>query len=140
MVQTKFVSINCNNRSTDFNSVTNFSASDENDSETVATFDGVLAKIANDGGYELSLESYQLRGVSELITIKKILKDMRSIPGSLRVREVAQHKTGEIITEYDYTGVILTSREIEYDVEDLTTNKLEFVATDVVERVNGEIV
>lgn len=138
MVTTKFVSISCGDYSLEeLKSITEVSVSEEIDSDLVKTFDEPVPVPASDGGYTLDVSLLVTRDIDEFITLKKIIKLMKSTEGNIQVKETHKRKNGDVTESNDFSGVLLSSNEVTYNAEDLTARDLSFKAKSVIEKVNG---
>lgn len=118
--------------------VTEASVSEELDSDVVKTFDEPVSVPSNDGGYTLDMSALEARDVNDFINLKKILKRLKTETGSLAIYETIKYKDGQVFeTEYQFTGISLTSNEVKYDAEDLTARDVSFNATAMTEIVEG---
>ena len=117
--------------------VTEASVSEELDSDIVKTFDEPVTVPSNDGGYTIDISALEARDVTEFINLKKVIKRLKSETGSLAIYETVKHKNGNFETEYQFTGVSLTSNEVSYDAEDLTARDLSFNAEAMTETIEG---
>ena len=118
--------------------VTDASVSEELDSDIVKTFDEPVNVPSNDGGYTIDVSALEARDVTEFIQLKQLLKRLKTETGSLAIYETIKYKDGNVFeTEYQFTGVSLTSNEVSYDAEDLTARDVSFNATAMTETVEG---
>lgn len=139
MAKTKFVSIACDGLSLEeLKSITEVKVSEEIDSDLVKTFDDPVPVPASDGGYSIDVSLLATRTVADFITLKKILKRMKTIEGTLQVREIHQRNDGDVTEVNDFSGVLLSSNEVTFNAEDLTARSVSFKAKRVIEKVNNE--
>ena len=139
MAITKFVSIACDGLSLEeLKSVTEVKISEEIDSDLVKTFDDPVPVPASDGGYSIDVSLLATRSVSDFITLRKIIKRMKTIEGTLQVREIHQRNDGDVTEVNDFSGVLLSSNEVTFNADDLTARDLSFKAKRVIEKVNNE--
>ena len=118
--------------------VTEASVSEELDSDLVKTFDEPVSVPSSDGGYTIDISVLEARDVNEFIKLKKALKRLKTVEGSLAIYETIKYKDGQTFeTEYQFTGVSVTSNEVSYDAEDLTARDISFNATTMFEFVEG---
>ena len=115
--------------------VTELSIEEELDSDIVKTFDEPVTVPSNDGGYSIDISALEARNVDDFITLKKIIKRMKTETGAISVFETIKHKDGNFEVENHLTGVSLTSNKVDYSAEDLTARDLSFNA-----EANREIV
>lgn len=141
MAQTKYVTIGCNGRSIgELKAVTEVKISEEIDSDLVKTFDDPVPVPSSDGGYTVDISLLATRTVDEFITLKKIIKDMKTIEGTIQVRETHKRSDVDVVEVNDFTGCLLASNEATYSAEDLTARELSFSAKKVTEKINGETI
>ena len=139
MVATKFVSIACDGLSLEeMKSVTEVKISEEIDSDLVKTFDDPIPVPASEGGYSIDVSLLATRSVEEFVTLRKIIRRMKKIEGTLQMREVHQRQDGDVIEVNDFSGVLLSSNEVTFNAEDLTARDLSFKAKRVIEKINNE--
>ena len=139
MAQYKFITVKCNgNELTDIKSVTEVKVSEEIDSDLVKTFDDPVPVPASDGGYTVDMDMLATRDVDDFITLKRMLKDMKTIEGEIQVKEIHKRKNGDVVERNDFSGVLLASNEVTYNAEDLTARSLSFKAKTVLEYINNE--
>lgn len=138
MVATKFVSISCGDLALEeLKSVTEVKVSEEIDSDLVKTFDEPVPVPASEGGYSLDVSLLVTRDVNEFVTLKRIIKAMKTTEGNIQVKETHKRKNGDVTELNDFSGVLLSSNEVTYNAEDLTARDLSFKAKSVIEKVNG---
>ena len=138
MAATKFVSIACDGLSIEeMKAVTEVKVSEEIDSDLVKTFDEPVPVPSSDAGYTIDVSVLATRSVDEFITLRTILKRMKSVAGTLQVREIHKRGDGDVTEVNDFSGVLLSSNEATYNAEDLTARELSFNAKSVIEKVNG---
>lgn len=138
MAPTKFVTIECDGlRLEELKSVTEVKVSEEIDSDIVKTFDEPVTVPASDGGYTLDVSVIATRNVNDFITLKRIIKRMKTIEGNIQVREVYKRNDGDVTEVNDFGGVLLSSNEVTYSPDDLTARDLSFKAKRVIEKVNN---
>ena len=137
MAGNKTVIISCKELSLKFLGVTEAKISEELDSDKVKTFDDPVMVPSSDGGYTVDISALEARNVEDFITLKKILKLMKTEEGEITISENVKHKSGSFLTENYLTGVTLSSNEVTYDAEDLTARELSFNALGLREVVDG---
>lgn len=141
MAQYKFVTISCNgNELSNLKSVTEVKVSEEIDSDLVKTFDEPVPAPASDGGYTIDVSFLATRDVEEFITLKRILRDMKTIEGNIQVKEVHARKNGDVTERNDFNGVLINKNEGNYNATDLTARDLTFKAKSVLEYVNDILI
>ena len=118
--------------------VTEASISEELDSDIVKTFDGPVSVPSNDGGYTIDISALEARNREDFITLKRILKRMKTETGTLSIYETVKHRDGNFEVENHLSGVTLTSNEVSYDAEDLTARDVSFNAEAMREIVDNE--
>lgn len=118
--------------------VTEASIEENLDSDIVKTFDEPVTVPSNDGGYSISISALEARSKEDFITLKRILKRMKTETGNLSIYETIKHRDGNFESENHLTGVSLTSNEVKYDAEDLTARDVEFNAEACRELVDNE--
>ena len=139
MAITKFVSIACDGLSLEeLKSVTEVKVSEEIDSDLVKTFDDPVPVPASDGGYSIDVSLLATRNVTDFITLRKIIKRMKTLEGTLQVREIHQRNDGDVTEVNDFSGVLLSSNDVTFNADDLTARDLSFKAKRVIEKVNNE--
>ena len=134
----KTVIISCKEISLKFLGVTEAKITEELDSDKVKTFDDPVIVPSSDGGYTVDISALEARSVDDFVTLKKILKLMRTEQGEITISENVKHKSGSFLTENYLSGVNLASNEVTYDAEDLTARELSFNAEAMKEVVDGE--
>ena len=141
MAQYKFITINCNgNELSNIKSVTEVKVSEEIDSDLVKTFDDPVPVPASDGGFTVDIELLATRFVDDFITLRKILKDMKTIEGTIQVKEIHKRKDGDVTERNEFSGVLLSSNEVTFNAEDLTARSLSFKAKTVNEYINDQLI
>ena len=141
MAQYKFITINCNgNELSNIKSVTEVKVSEEIDSDLVKTFDDPVPVPASDGGYTVDIELLATRFVDDFITLRKILRDMKTIEGTIQVKEIHKRKDGDVTERNEFSGVLLSSNEVTFNAEDLTARSLSFKAKTVNEYINDQLI
>ena len=133
----KTVIISCKELSLKFLGVTEAKITEELDSDKVKTFDDPVIVPSSDGGYTVDISALEARSVDDFVTLKKILKLMRTEQGEITISENVKHKSGSFLTENYLSGVNLSSNEVTYDAEDLTARELSFNALFLREVVDG---
>ena len=118
--------------------VTEASISEELDSDIVKTFDEPVSVPSNDGGYTIDISALEARNRDDFITLKRILKRMKTETGNLSIYETVKHRDGNFEVENHLSGVTLTSNEVSYDAEDLTARDVSFNAEAMREIVDNE--
>ena len=118
--------------------VTEASISEELDSDIVKTFDEPVSVPSNDGGYTIDISALEARNREDFITLKRILKRMKTETGTLSIYETVKHRDGNFEVENHLSGVTLTSNEVSYDAEDLTARDVSFNAEAMREIVDNE--
>lgn len=118
--------------------VTEASISEELDSDIVKTFDEPVSVPSNDGGYTIDISALEARNRDDFITLKRILKRMKTETGNLSIYETIKHRDGNFEVENHLSGVTLTSNEVSYDAEDLTARDVSFNAEAMREIVDNE--
>ncbi|MBO6274173.1 MAG: hypothetical protein J6M91_01300 [Methanobrevibacter sp.] len=138
MAATKFVSISCGDYSLEeLKSVTEVKVSEEIDSDLVKTFDEPVPVPASEGGYTIDVSLLSTRDLDEFITLKRIIKEMKTTEGNVQVKEINKRKNGDVTETNDFSGVLLSSNEVTFNAEDLTARDFSFKAKAVIEKVNG---
>lgn len=138
MAATKFVSISCGDHSLEeLKSVTEVKVSEEIDSDLVKTFDEPVPVPASEGGYTIDVSLLSTRDLDEFITLKRIIKEMKTTEGNVQVKEINKRKNGDVTETNDFSGVLLSSNEVTFNAEDLTARDFSFKAKAVIEKVNG---
>lgn len=117
---------------------TEVSEQEEIDSEIKKTFDEPVTTPSSDGGYTIDISILETRSVDDFITLKRILKRMKTEEGTLSVFEDHKHKEGDFTSERHYTGVGLSSNKGTTSAEDLTARDISLIAKGLTEKVNGE--
>ena len=112
--------------------------SEEIDSDIVKTFDEPVPVPSSDGGYKIDIDTLEARSLNDFITLKRIVKLMKTQSGNLSVFEDIKHKEGDFTVERHYNGVMLSSNEGTLNAEDLTARSLSFTASKCVEKVDNE--
>ena len=125
------------NHSLDLARVTEVKESEEIDSDVVKCFDGAVPVPSSDGGYSIDISTLEARDLNEFITLKRILKGLKTNPGTLSVYEDIKQSTGDFTTERHYQQVLISSNEVTLSAEDLTARDLSFTAGDCIEKVAG---
>ena len=120
--------------------VTEVKESEEIDSDIVKTFDEPVPVPSSEGGYKIDVSALEARNVNEFISLKKIIKALKTTAGELSVYEDIKHKTGNFTTERHYGGVMLSSNEVTVNAEDLTARDLSFSASSCKEIINDTTV
>lgn len=133
----KRVQIGVGDLTLNFARVTKVDAEESIDSDVTPCFDENVTS-ATESGYKIDVSALEARNLDEFITLKKILKRMKSESGFLSVFETVKHKTGDFESENYYTGVMLSSNKVSYDAKSLTARDVSFNAESYVEKVNGE--
>lgn len=110
---------------------------EEMDSDVVKTFDEPITTPSSDGGYTIDVSMIEARSVDDYITLKKILKLIKTEEGEVSVFEDIKHKEGNFTDEKHFTGVKLSSNEGTMNAEDLTARDVSFIAQALTEYVNG---
>ena len=108
------------------------------DSDIVKTFDEPVSVPSNDGGYTIDISALEARNREDFITLKRILKRMKTETGTLSIYETVKHRDGNFEVENHLSGVTLTSNEVSYDAEDLTARDVSFNAEAMREIVDNE--
>ena len=116
--------------------VTEVKESEEIDSDTIPTFDEPVNVPSTDGGYTIDISLLEVRSVDDFITLKRIIKRMKTEEGTVSVYEDIKHRDGNFLAERHYGGVILSSNEVTVSAEDLTARDLSFKARVCSEKVN----
>lgn len=114
------------------------SIDDQIESKVEKTFDEPVTVPSTDGGFTVDIELLEARSLSDFITLKKILKRMKTEKGTLSVFETVRHKEGDFETENHLGGVSLASNKVEYAVDSLTARSVSFNAENNREIVNNE--
>lgn len=107
-------------------------------SDVVKTFDEPVIPPSEDGGYTIDISALEARSLSDFITLKRILKRMKTEDGTLSVFETVRHKEGDFETENHLSEVRLTSNKVSYAADSLTARDLSFKAASLREIVNNE--
>jgi len=110
---------------------------EEIDSDVKKTFDEPITTPSSDGGYTIDVSIIEARSVDDFITLKKILKMMKSEEGEVSIFEDVKHREGNFTDEKHFTGVKLSSNEGTMSAEDLTAREISFIAQSLMEYVNG---
>ena len=118
--------------------VTEVKESEEIDSDIVKTFDEPVPVPSSDGGYKIDVSLLEARSIADFITLKRIIKAMKTNAGNLSVFEDIKHKEGNFTVERHYNGVMLSSNEGTLNAEDLTARDLSFSASKCIEKVDNE--
>ena len=118
--------------------VTEVKESEEIDSDIVKTFDEPVPVPSSDGGYTIDVSALEARSLDDFITLKRIIKLMKTEPGTLSVFEDIKHKQGNFTVERHYTGVMVASNEATLSAEDLTARDLSFSASQCLEKIGNE--
>lgn len=118
--------------------VTSVEAEENLDSDIVKTFDEPVSVPSNDGGFSIDISALEARNKNDFITLKRILKRLKTENGYLSVYETVKHRDGNFESENHYTGVSLTSNKVSYDAENLTARDLSFNAEAMNELVDNE--
>ena len=118
--------------------VTEAKISEELDSDIVKTFDEPVTVPSSDGGYTVDISALEARSVADFFTLKQILQKMRTVSGSITIKEEVKYKGTTFLNEHHMGGVTLTSNEVTYNAEDLTARELSFNAETLTEYVNGK--
>jgi hypothetical protein len=122
-----------------FKRVTEAKISEELDSDIVKTFDEPVTVPSSDGGYSVDISALEARSIADFILLKRILKNLKTTPGSLTISETVKYSPDQIFDDVNFlSGVTLTSNEVTYSAEDLTARDLSFKAKSLEETVNGE--
>ena len=122
-----------------FNRVTEVKISEELDSDIVKTFDEPVSVPSSDGGYTVDISALEARDITRFRTLKQILQKMKTVQGSITVKEVVKVKGENPFEDVNFLGgVLLSSNEVTYDAEDLTARELSFSAETMAEEINGE--
>lgn len=142
MVQLKFINLKCDDLNLNLSSTTEVKVSEEIDSDLVKTFDEPVAVPSSDGGYTVSVEILETRTVADFITLRKLIKRMKTKEGEITVTEIHERKGDEAdVTQKNFfSGCLLSSNEVTFNAEDLTARSLEFKAKKVREEINGETI
>ena len=114
------------------------SIEEELETKKEPTFDEVVVLPPSSGGYTIDIEVLEARSLSDFITLKKILKRMKTETGTLSIFETVRHKEGNFESEYHLSGVTVSSNKVEYAPDDLTARSLSFAAETMREIVNNE--
>ena len=134
----KRVQIGVGDLSLAFLRVTEASISEELDSDITKTFDEPVSVPSNEGGFEVEISALEARNKDDFITLKRILKRMKTETGTISIYETVKHRDGNFEVENHLSGVMITSNEVSYDAEDLTARDLSFNAEACREIVDGE--
>lgn len=118
--------------------VTEASFEEELDSDKVKTFDEAVVVPSNDGGYTIDISIIEARSREDFITLKKIIKQMKSENGILSIYETVKHKEGNFEQENHFSEVNLASNKVTFSATDLTARDLSFNAGGMREVVDGE--
>ena len=142
MVQLKFIHLECDDLNLNLTSTTEVKVSEEIDSDLVKTFDEPVAVPSSEGGYTVSVETLETRTVKDFITLRKLIKRMKTREGAITVTETHERKGDEVdVTQKNFfNGCLLSSNEVTFNAEDLTARSLEFKAKTLREEVNGETI
>ena len=132
------IQIGCGDLNLSLLRATKASVNEEIDSEVVKTFDEPVSAPSSEGGYTIDISALEARSLSDFITLKKILKLMKTETGTLSIFETVKHKEGNFEAENHLTGVSLASNKVEYEAESLTARDLSFNAETLREIVNNE--
>lgn len=116
---------------------TEATVTDELDSNITKTFDEPVTE-SSEGGFTIDVSALEARSLSDFITLKKIIKRMKSEKGTLSLFETVKHKEGNFETEYHFSGVGLSSNKVKYSADSLTARDLSFKAETNREIVNNE--
>lgn len=122
---------------TNITGITSVEVTEEIDASTVKTFDDPIPVPSSNGGFSLSLSLVSTRNVNDFITLKKIIKAMKSREGTIHVTETHERKDGDVVEEQTFNGCLVTSNKHTMSVDDLTARDLEFSAKSVVEKINN---
>ena len=121
--------------------VTEAKISEELDSDVVKTFDEPVTVPSSDGGYTVDISALEARSVEDFILLKRILKNLKTTPGSITISETVKYSPDQIFDDVNFlSGVTLSSNEVTYNAEDLTARDLSFKAKKLEETVNGEVI
>lgn len=121
--------------------VTEAKISEELDSDVVKTFDEPVTVPSSDGGYTVDISALEARSVEDFILLKRILKNLKTTPGSITISETVKYSPDQIFDDVNFlSGVTLSSNEVTYNAEDLTARDLSFKAKNLEETVNGEVI
>lgn len=129
---------NGTNYSLDLARVTEVKESEEIDSDVIKCFDEAVPVPSSEGGYTIDIDTLEARDLNDFISLKRILKGLKTNEGTLSVFEDIKAKTGDFTTERHYQGVLLSSNEVTLSAEDLTARSLSFTAGSVIEKIAGE--
>ena len=118
--------------------VTEVKESEEIDSDIVKTFDEPVPVPSSEGGYTIDVSTLEARSLADFITLKRIIKLMKTEAGTLSVFEDIKHKQGNFTVERHYTGVMTSGNESTMNAEDLTARDLTFHASQCLEKIGNE--
>jgi hypothetical protein len=138
MAYNKFISIACDGLElTNLRGVTETKISEEIDSDLIKTWDDPVPVPSSDGGFTIDVSLLVTRNVEEFITLKRIIKRMKKIEGTISIMEIHRRKDGDVTEEQHYSGCMLSSNESTINAEDLTARDLSFKSKSLVEKING---
>lgn len=124
-----------------FKRVTEAKISEELDSDVVKTFDEPVTVPSSEGGYTVDISALEARSIEDFILLKRILKNLKTTPGSITISETVKYSPDQIFDDVNFlSGVTLSSNEVTYNAEDLTARDLSFKAKKLEETVNGEVI
>lgn len=134
----KRVQIGCGDLNLSVLRTTKATITEEIDSDIVKTFDEPVSVPSTDGGFTVDLSILEARNLNDFITLKKILKRMKTETGTLSIFETIKHKEGNFETENHFGGVSVSSNKVEFSADSLTARDISFKCETKREIVNNE--
>ena len=112
--------------------------SEELESKKEPTFDEVVTLPPAESGFTIDIDVLEARSLTDFITLKRILKKLKTEQGTLSMFETVRHKEGNFESENHFSGVTIASNKVEYAPDSLTARSLSFSAETMREIVNNE--
>ena len=134
MAKQKYVWIN----DTPVGYCTSAKVSPETNTQETKTFDGVLTDGTSEVSWTVEFEKIRYGGISDYVTIEKMVHKMFTTPMPVKVMERVQTKEGELRVTQVIFNCIVDNKEYEIDPEERTVESLSFKGSKMREWVNGE--
>ena len=134
MAKQKFVYIN----NVGIGYCTSAKVSPETKTQETPTFDGVITDGTADVPWTVEFEKVRYGGVSNYITVEKLLHKSFSNPVTIQITELVQTKEGQLKVSQIIYNCILDGKEYSIDPEERTVESLTFKGSKMKEWVNDE--
>jgi hypothetical protein len=110
---------------------------DENaEVSTEKTFDGPVNFGIDKTEYTVSVDKLIAPDVETYLTMRNVLKDMRTNKGEVTIKEIVREKGGTSYTVKEiFLGCLVSKYSKEINVDSLTTESIEFTAEDLDEEI-----